>query len=104
MAPSSVKNQEKQRMLLNQNANDVDQHIKEKLDLKQNNLPLLQYSGFPYTKDTAHINESVVHRKGNGNKVNLMTSAVGHFQCYLSDCTKLYYSAIPANGGTSVHN
>lgn len=62
MAPSSVKNQEKQRMLLNQNANDVDQDIKEKLDLKQNNLPLLQYSGFPYTKDTAHINESIQKR------------------------------------------
>lgn len=87
-------------MLLNHKANDVDQYIKEKLDLEGKISHYSNIQAFLDTRDTAHINKSIVHRNGNGNKVNLMTSAVGHFQCHLSDCTKLCHCAIPTKGGT----
>lgn len=64
MAEPSVKRQEKQRLLTDQNAKDVAQYVKERRNLELKMAHYCSFGAFLHAKASARINQDICHRKG----------------------------------------
>lgn len=64
VAAPSVKIQEKQRMLRDQNAKDMAQYIKEKSSLEREISHCCNFEAFLDIKAIVHTNQDIDHREG----------------------------------------
>lgn len=64
MGTPSVKIQEKQRLLTDQNAKDVAHYVKERSNLELEMAHYCNFGAFLHTKASARINQDINYRKG----------------------------------------
>ncbi|KAM8863357.1 coiled-coil domain-containing protein 63-like isoform 2-T3 [Spinachia spinachia] len=76
----SVEIQERQRMLMNQNAKDVVHHIRARSDLEQENYYFYNLKVFLGIKETVRNNKDSDHRKVKHNQLESKELAPGYFE------------------------